>query len=151
MKIQSIFSLSLLLGTLPVQADWTAFRGSAGNGFADAPKLTTQLDAEKSLAWKIDLPGRGLSSPVVVGDRIFLTASSGPQQNRLHVIEGRQVLVDEVVAWRQTPQANSKERIVGEVRRAEDRGPIPLDQKSTRAQPVQVPLAALGTPRVHRR
>ncbi len=57
-----------------------------------------------------------------------------PHENRLHVIEGRQVLVDEVVAWRQTPQANSKERIVGEVRRAEDRGPIPLDQKSTRAQ-----------------
>ena len=86
MKTQSIVSLSLLLGTISAQADWTAFRGSDGNGFADAPKLITQLDDKKSLAWKIDLPGRGLSSPVVVGDRIFLTASSGPQQKRLHVI-----------------------------------------------------------------
>lgn len=86
MKSKFILSLLLFLGQLSATADWTAFRGSSGNGFADAPKLTTQLDAKKSLAWKIDLPGRGLSSPVVVGDRIFLTASSGPRQKRLHVI-----------------------------------------------------------------
>jgi outer membrane protein assembly factor BamB len=86
MKTKFIISLLLFLGCLSVNADWTAFRGSDGNGFADAPKLITQLDDEKSLAWKIDLPGRGLSSPVVVGDRIFLTASSGPQQKRLRVI-----------------------------------------------------------------
>jgi len=86
MKTKFIISLLLFLGQLSATADWTAFRGSSGNGFADAPKLITQLDDKKSLAWKIDLPGRGLSSPVVVGDRIFLTASSGPQQKRLHVI-----------------------------------------------------------------
>ncbi len=86
MKTKFIISLLLFLGCLSATADWTAFRGSDGNGFADAPKLVTQLDDGKSLAWKASLPGRGLSSPVVVGDRIFLTASSGPQQKRLHVI-----------------------------------------------------------------
>ncbi len=86
MKTKFTLSLILCLGQLPANADWTAFRGSSGNGFADAPKLITKLDDKKNLAWKAALPGRGLSSPVVVGDRIFLTASSGPQQKRLHVI-----------------------------------------------------------------
>jgi outer membrane protein assembly factor BamB len=38
------------------------------------------------VAWKVDLPGRGLSSPVVSGSRVFLTASSGSKQNHLHVL-----------------------------------------------------------------
>src|SRR5262249_46875116 len=38
------------------------------------------------IAWKVDLPGRGLSSPVVSGNRVFLTASSGAKQNHLHVL-----------------------------------------------------------------
>ena len=86
MKTTFLLSLVLLLGQLPASADWTAFRGSTGNGFADAPKLATKLDEKKNLAWKAALPGRGLSSPVVVGNRIYLTASSGSQQKRLHVI-----------------------------------------------------------------
>src|SRR5262249_10342798 len=36
--------------------------------------------------WKADLPGRGVSSPVVVGSRVFVTASSGTRQDRLHVL-----------------------------------------------------------------
>ena len=85
MKTFATISLVLALSGLAAYADWTAFRGSAGNGFADAPGLTAKLDAEKSITWKAELPGRGLSSPVVVGDRIFLTAASGPRQERLHV------------------------------------------------------------------
>ena len=91
MKTQTSFATALLLASLAAAspaafADWTAFRGPAGNGFADAPGLPTALDAEKSVTWKTSLPGRGLSCPVVVGDRVFLTASSGPRQERLHVL-----------------------------------------------------------------
>ena len=39
-----------------------------------------------NIAWKIPLPGRGLSSPIVIGNRVFLTASSTTDQSRLHVI-----------------------------------------------------------------
>jgi outer membrane protein assembly factor BamB len=66
-------------------ADWTQFRGPDGNGIAIEDKTPAQL-SHQQLAWKVDLPGRGLSSPVVIGDRIFLTASSGQRQNRLHVL-----------------------------------------------------------------
>jgi outer membrane protein assembly factor BamB len=39
-----------------------------------------------NIAWRVDLPGRGPSCPIVVGDRIFLTATSGFRQERLHVM-----------------------------------------------------------------
>ncbi len=65
--------------------DWRQFRGPHGNGIADETDLPAKLDAQ-NIAWKINLPGRGLSSPIIVGDRIYVTASSGPKQERLHVI-----------------------------------------------------------------
>lgn len=66
--------------------DWWQFRGSQGTGVSDEADLPTVLSANKNIAWKIPLPGRGLSSPIIVGDRIFVTCSSGAQQDRLHVI-----------------------------------------------------------------
>ncbi len=67
-------------------ADWRQFRGPLGNGVSDEADLPVTLDAQKSVAWKIKLPGRGLSSPIIVGDRVFVTCSSGRKQERLHVI-----------------------------------------------------------------
>jgi len=85
--------LLCLLGTLLLLADatlhagdWPQFRVPSGNGISDEAGLPTVLDANKELAWKIDLPGRGLSSPIVVGERVFVTCSSGLKQQRLHVI-----------------------------------------------------------------
>jgi len=66
--------------------DWRQFRGPEGSGVSDELNLPAQLDARKNIAWKIALPGRGISSPIIVGDRIFVTCSSGAQQDRLHVI-----------------------------------------------------------------
>ena len=40
----------------------------------------------KNVAWKVELPGRGPSSPIVVGDRVIVTCSSGVKQDRLHVL-----------------------------------------------------------------
>jgi outer membrane protein assembly factor BamB len=66
-------------------ADWLQFRGPHGNGVSDEKNLSAQLD-ENSIAWKTGLPGRGLSSPLVIGDKVIITCSSGPKQDRLHVI-----------------------------------------------------------------
>jgi outer membrane protein assembly factor BamB len=76
----------LTLAAAPVQGDWTQFRGRDGSGAVPDASLPTALEPKKSIAWELDLPGRGLSSPVVVGDRVFVTCSSGPKQSRLHVI-----------------------------------------------------------------
>lgn len=66
-------------------ADWPQFRGPNGNGVANGAAVSAKLDAG-SIVWAANLPGRGLSSPIILGDRVFVTCSSGPKQNRLHVI-----------------------------------------------------------------
>jgi outer membrane protein assembly factor BamB len=81
-------SLALILaGTLETSAgDWRQFRGPHGNGISAEANLPVKLEAGKSVAWQIDLPGQGLSSPIIVGDRVFITCSSGPKEEKLHII-----------------------------------------------------------------
>jgi outer membrane protein assembly factor BamB len=76
----------LAASTMLRGADWRQFRGPHGNGAADETNVPTVLNATNSIAWKSNLPGRGLSSPIIVGDRVFVTCSSGLNQQRLHVI-----------------------------------------------------------------
>ncbi|MBG89205.1 MAG: pyrrolo-quinoline quinone [Verrucomicrobiales bacterium] len=84
MKTRSTLALSLAL-SLSIQADnWTQFRGLDGASVS-GDKLPTKLD-KKNISWSVDLPGRGLSSPIVYGNKVFLSAASGPDQRRLHVI-----------------------------------------------------------------
>ena len=65
----------VLAGGLAVAAEpnWPAFRGGAQGGVAADKPLPDAWAADKNIAWQIDLPGRGWSSPVVWGDRIFVT------------------------------------------------------------------------------
>jgi outer membrane protein assembly factor BamB len=67
-------------------ADWTHFRGSDSTGVGSGDAVPLPFGPKQHLSWQADLPGRGLSSPVLVGNRAFLTASSGQKQNRLHVL-----------------------------------------------------------------
>jgi hypothetical protein len=62
-------------------ADWRLWRGPAGNGIAAAGQdpPSTWSDTENVL-WKAEVPGRGHSSPTVVGDRIFLTTADDERQ-----------------------------------------------------------------------
>jgi outer membrane protein assembly factor BamB len=77
-----------LLGTAPARAaDWRQFRGNETTAAAaDDRALPTSWSDTENVAWKAALPGRGLSSPIVVGDRVIVTCSSGFRQNRLHVV-----------------------------------------------------------------
>ena len=80
-----ILSVIVLSGTARAD-DWRQFRGNESSGVSTEPNLPVQLDEAETLKWKTPLPGRGLSGPVVVGDRVFLTASSGYRDDRLHVL-----------------------------------------------------------------
>jgi hypothetical protein len=62
--------------TLLSEEGWSRFRGSGATGLAGQEIPTTWSDAE-NLAWRTDLPGKGSSSPVIKGDKIFLTSYSG--------------------------------------------------------------------------
>jgi outer membrane protein assembly factor BamB len=86
MKSLSLILLLIVSPAIPVHADWLNFRGPSGSGIStDCDALTTELSKE-TVAWKVSLPGRGLGSPVVIGDKLILTAATGPEQKQLHVL-----------------------------------------------------------------
>lgn len=58
-------------------ADWTAFRGTTGSGVSTDARVPLTWSSTQNLKWKTALPGPGASSPIVVGDRVFLTCYSG--------------------------------------------------------------------------
>lgn len=66
-------------------ADWPAFRGNGSSVSADAAPPTT-FSADEGVAWKAKLPGKGVSSPIVVKDRVIITSSSGAKEDRLHTL-----------------------------------------------------------------
>ena len=69
--------LALTTGSNAIAADWAQFRGPHGAGISDETGLPTKWSESDNLAWKADLPGKGTSSPIVVGDRVYLTCYSG--------------------------------------------------------------------------
>jgi outer membrane protein assembly factor BamB len=72
--------------TAATHADWLGFRGPAATGISAETNLPVSWSEDKNVAWKIDLPGRGLSSPIIVGDSVIVTCCSGPDQDSLHVL-----------------------------------------------------------------
>jgi outer membrane protein assembly factor BamB len=84
-KILSVLFLAAVAG-LGTGAEWTQFRGPAGGAFSQEKDLPVKWDKETGLRYKVALPGRGLSNPVIAGGRIYLTACSGFREKRLHVL-----------------------------------------------------------------
>ena len=80
-----LFSLFLLLiSATPrfIQADdWLQWRGPTANGHASQDQAPpTTWDGSKNVVWKVEVPGRGHSSPIIVGDKVILsTANKGSQ------------------------------------------------------------------------
>ena len=57
--------------------DWTAFRGPTGQGISTEKNLPLTWSATENIAWKVELPGPGSSSPITLGDRLYITCYSG--------------------------------------------------------------------------
>jgi outer membrane protein assembly factor BamB len=68
-------SLAFLPALALAEVNWPTFRGGAAAGVAADRRLPDTWDATKNVAWKTDIPGRGWSSPVVWGNRVFLTSA----------------------------------------------------------------------------
>ncbi len=72
------FLILLMTATIPAAAaDWTGFRGPNGAGVSDDSSIPVEWDNSKNMQWNRELPGKGYSSPIVVGDRVFVTCYSG--------------------------------------------------------------------------
>ena len=64
------------IATLASAEDWPRFRGPQGSGTSDSTGLPAEFGPGKNLVWRVAVP-RGRSSPIVVKDRVYLTALDG--------------------------------------------------------------------------
>ena len=77
----SVVVAVLLMGgfAAPASADnWPQWRGPRNDGHSAEPGFPTEWSADKNVVWKLKMPGIGAGTPVVWGDRIFLTSVDGP-------------------------------------------------------------------------
>jgi outer membrane protein assembly factor BamB len=73
-----VWAATIALSTASASAgDWPQFRGPDGNATALQGDAPIRWSATENIVWKTPLPGRGASSPVVWGDRLFVTAYTG--------------------------------------------------------------------------
>jgi outer membrane protein assembly factor BamB len=57
--------------------DWPQWRGLSGNGISTETNLPARWSADSNIVWKVALAGLGGSSPIVMGDRVFVTSQAG--------------------------------------------------------------------------
>src|SRR6187401_591313 len=66
----------LIAGSATPSANWPSFRGESARGVGTGtPPVTWDLAAGTNVAWKTAIPGLGHSSPIVWGDRIYVTTA----------------------------------------------------------------------------
>lgn len=91
-----LLGLTILAGSSATAAgeNWPQWRGPGGQGVSADSQVPTEWAPGKNVVWKAELPGTGMSSPIVWDDRIYLTA----------VIEGDVVPGQRAVKHRQGPE-----------------------------------------------
>jgi outer membrane protein assembly factor BamB len=80
MRYSALLPLLLVsLTFLPARAgEWPAWRGPLGTGISDETGVPLEWSADENITWKVPLPEPGNSTPIVWGDRVFVT---GPLDN----------------------------------------------------------------------
>ncbi len=77
----SVFPASCFIYAAPPEPDgnWPSFRGRDARGIADGqdPPLTWNVETGDNIAWRTTVPGLGHSSPVVWGNKVFITSAVG--------------------------------------------------------------------------
>ena len=66
-----LFVSAFVFSSLEAQDHWTRFRGPNGSGLAEQANLPTKI-SKADYCWKVELAGKGTSSPVVWGDKLFV-------------------------------------------------------------------------------
>lgn len=76
-RISVLAVLALLLAHGSPAANWPQWRGPAANGISEEKGLPIQWAPDQNIAWKAPLRGLGTSTPIVWGDRVFITSQIG--------------------------------------------------------------------------
>ncbi len=67
--------MPLVSVTAIIAEDWRQFRGPTGQGHSTSTGLPVVWDQETNVAWKVNLPGHGWSSPILLDGRVYLTTA----------------------------------------------------------------------------
>ena len=97
--------------------EWSSFRGPGGMGVSQAKDLPLTWNQDENITWKTELPGGGSSSPIVMGDHIYLTCYTGylePGQSGGSLDDLKRHLlclkkVDGTIKWNQSVKAKLPE------------------------------------------
>lgn len=77
-RLVALTGAGILVSLTALTADdvpgWPQFRGPQANPVGTNPRLTDTWSRTENVEWAADIPGRGWSSPIVVGDRVFVTS-----------------------------------------------------------------------------
>ncbi len=82
MKLGLLWTIVLLAAAAtPIQGEdhWPHWRGPSFNGVSDETNLPLEWSTTENITWKLDLPGRSGSTPIVWGDQIFVIVTEGDQ------------------------------------------------------------------------
>src|SRR5262245_8659116 len=95
-----LLSVLALAAEKAVEDHWSQWRGPSGQGYCDDKTVPLNWSETENLLWKTRLPGAGNSTPIVWGDRIFLTTASEKGNERsvlcVNARDGR-------ILWQDTP------------------------------------------------
>src|SRR5262245_23352356 len=83
--MKAAWVLLLILPATTLAEDWPGWRGPLHTGISGEKGLPVVWSNSENVRWKTPLTGAGVSAPVVFGEHVFLTASSGRLNDRLHV------------------------------------------------------------------
>src|SRR4029078_6418907 len=85
MRLILVFFAFLQAGLLSSPgADWPCWHGPDGLGVSKEKNLPEQWSKEQNIAWKVALSGKGASSPIITGNRVYVTSQTA--DTGLHVI-----------------------------------------------------------------
>jgi outer membrane protein assembly factor BamB len=102
--IPTCLAVSLALSPAALADNWLQWRGPKNDGHSAEKNLPAEWGPDKNVVWKFQMPGPGESSPVVWGDKIFFTATTGDDVVLLCVgTDGKE-------KWRQTMSDTGRDR-----------------------------------------
>lgn len=105
-SLSAALALAAASASSSVAQEWTRFRGPNGSGIGDAPAMPAEFTSS-DFEWVVELPGSGVSSPVLWGKKLFVTVAG--REEAKHVIlcldatSGKQLW-----EWSEPFQANHK-------------------------------------------
>src|ERR1044071_5459036 len=98
--------LALLLAVSAAAENWPAWRGPTGQGISGEKNLPTRWSTNENVKWRVPLPDRGNSTPIVWKDRIFVTQAITSENKRVVVCLSRD---DGKILWQAGPTWTKEE------------------------------------------